>query len=322
VIGRPERRNVEISLRAGWASEYAISANGTLVYNPSDSGTRTLRLIDRAGRERSIGLGDSLYGSPRWSPDGRRVSFLDVEALWIYDLERSSKVRVPLAGGPTGNALLSPDGTKVAYYSERAGGTVWQPVDRDTVFPVPGGKGLVPTSWSADGKTLIATTTGLGSDIAALSFDGSAPPRRFTRSSAYDDCGTLSPDGRWLAYCSARSGRFEVYVKSFHDPALEWQVSTDGGEEPAWSSDGRQLYFNRGDRLISVAIVPGATFRTGAQQALFPMAFGGGCPQTSYDVHPNGQQFVVGYQTVPARLIVVRNWLAEWDGRTPQLAAK
>jgi hypothetical protein len=197
---------------------------------------------------------------------------------------------------------------------------VWRPVDRDTVFAVAGGKGLGPTSWSADGRMLIATTTGLGSDIAALSLDGSVPPRRLTRSSAYDDCGTLSPDGRWLAYCSARSGRFEVYVKSFGDPTQEWQVSTDGGEEPAWSSDGRALYYNRGDRLISVAIVAGATFRAGAHRELFPMTFGGGCPQTSYDVHPNGQQFVVGYQTVPARLIVVRNWLAEWEGRTPELA--
>jgi serine/threonine-protein kinase len=133
--------------------------------------------------------------------------------------------------------------------------------------------------------------------------------------------GMVSPDGRWLAYESDRSGRFEVWVGPFpHAADRWWQVSTDGGRHPAWSHDGHELFFVTLDGLLmAVPVDPReAVWNAGTPQRLFDRRYytGGGIPR-QYDVSPDGQRFLMLAQgtgdraTAPLQVIVVQNWLEE-----------
>jgi Tol biopolymer transport system component len=106
----------------------------------------------------------------------------------------------------------------------------------------------------------------------------------------------LSPDGRWLAYVSNESGGYEVYVQPFPGPGRKWQVSTEGGTEPVWSRNGRELFYRSGRKMMAVDIATGPAFAAGIPKMLFDgdyarltTVFGG----QNYDVTPDGQHFIM-----------------------------
>jgi Tol biopolymer transport system component len=121
----------------------------------------------------------------------------------------------------------------------------------------------------------------------------------------------FSPDGRWIAYQSDESGRYEVYVASFQGSAGKWQISTDGGSDPDWSPDGRELfYLARNQKLMSVPITPGETLSPGTPQALFDVLTEGGTRRNVYEVAPDGRRFMfllpAGDSGTPITTVV--NW--------------
>jgi eukaryotic-like serine/threonine-protein kinase len=132
---------------------------------------------------------------------------------------------------------------------------------------------------------------------------------------------TVSPDGRWLAYASNESGAPEVYVRPFPDVgSARWQVSTAGGRDPAWSHTGAELFYrSTDDRLMSVALRPGATFAFEQPKALFrTTAYVIGGATSSFDVSPDDKRFLFLRETAPNErneLIEVQNWTAELKGR-------
>ena len=132
---------------------------------------------------------------------------------------------------------------------------------------------------------------------------------------------SLSRDGRWLAYSSNESGTPEVYVRPFPETSsAKWQVSTAGGRQPLWSSNGRELFFLNGkSELVAAEIRPGATFSVGAQRVLFSAAEysgGGGIP--GYAVSPDDRRFLFvreGEALQESELVVAQHWLDDMKRR-------
>jgi hypothetical protein len=125
--------------------------------------------------------------------------------------------------------------------------------------------------------------------------------------------GGFSPDGRWLAYASNESGRFEIYVKPFPEPGGKWQVSTGGGLEPRWRGDGKELfYLAPDDKVMAVEVGTGAAFEAGTPQALFVTSLKN-ASGSHYDVTPDGQRFLlnrpIGEESSPP-ITLVQNWTA------------
>jgi hypothetical protein len=126
----------------------------------------------------------------------------------------------------------------------------------------------------------------------------------------------VSPDGRWLAYASDVSGRFEVYVRPFPNASDgRWPVSTDGGQEPIWAHSGRELFYLGRGNLMSVEVLPGSTFVTGERKVLFSSrGYDASRWHQNYDVAPDDQRFVMIRSLEGAdagELIVVENFFEE-----------
>ena len=125
----------------------------------------------------------------------------------------------------------------------------------------------------------------------------------------------LSPDGRWLAYTSEVSGRYEVFVMPFPGGGWTRPLSRGDGSEPRWARSGRELFFKSGDRLMAVEVAPGSTFGTGNPRPLFSVAkYRSAKNRPQYDVTPDGRRFLMIRDVTndtPAQTIYVENWFAE-----------
>jgi dipeptidyl aminopeptidase/acylaminoacyl peptidase len=170
-----------------------------------------------------------------------------------------------------------------------------------------------PTSWSPDGKVLSFTeSTPVGEDTGILE-GGSAS--RLHAGPYNEGAPAFSPDGRWLAYESDETGEREVYVTRYPGPAGSQRVSVDGGREPVWSRDGRELFYNRGDRLMVVPVEStDPMLKTGPPKVLFEMPYTGlDRGGMGYDVAPDGQRFVMLQlpDATSSQINVVLNWFEE-----------
>jgi len=180
---------------------------------------------------------------------------------------------------------------------------------------------LYPWSWSPDGQTLafyeINPTT--NRDIWTLSRDGDATP--FVASSFDERAAMFSPDGRWIAYVSDESGRDEVYVQPFPGPGGKWPVSTDGGVEPQWSPDARELFYRQGEQMMVVAVETQPTFTVGRPRLVFESMYTmGNVGNPNYDISPDGQRFLMIKATeeeVVGQINVVLNWFEELKRLAP-----
>ena len=177
----------------------------------------------------------------------------------------------------------------------------------------------VPESWTADGRYLTFSTMrpGTKSDVWAWRLDNDAPPVPVLESPANEGQSQVSPDGRFIAYTSDESGRFEVYVQSFPLAHGKWQISSGGGFDPRWRSDGRELFFVGADRrLIAVDVRTRATFQHGAAKPLFETGLLDLWQDTRnhYEVSPDGQRFLVMVPRVDPRSVpftMLVNWQQE-----------
>ncbi len=180
---------------------------------------------------------------------------------------------------------------------------------------------ILPTDWSRDGRFIIYTRLDpkTKDDVWVLPAPGSgeAKPSPLVQTEANETAGTLSPDGRWLAYASNVSRRFEVYVQSFPGGGGKRQVSTGGGNNPRWRRNGRELFYYAGDgKLMAVSVRSGESFETGPPVSLFEFRAGShrASPAPApYAVTADGQRFLINavVETEPnAPLTVVVNWPA------------
>jgi eukaryotic-like serine/threonine-protein kinase len=215
-----------------------------------------------------------------------------------------------------------PYGPRVAFHSTTdAGGLFWQLADGSGGLERLESGGL-PYSWSPDGQ-LLAFNDGAAPHIWVLRL-GDRKVVPFPETTFKEGAAQFSPDGRWLAYVSNESGRNEIYVQPYPGPGGKWQISTEGGTEPLWNPNGRELFYRSGDMMMAAAITTQPRFSAGKPKVLFAGQFEPSpspVPNANYDVSPDGQRFLMvkpgGRDQAPTQINVVPNWFDELKRKVP-----
>ncbi len=313
------------------STNYGVSAAGSLVYvsGGAQAVQRRLVWVARNGTEQPLAAPAQAYGYARLSPDGQRVAVELENQIWLYDLSRDTLTRLTFEGSGNQSPGWTPDGKRIAFRSNKEGpnNLFWQLAD--------GSGGLERlatsqytqnlTSWSADGQLLaffeLSPTAQRDIWVLRLS-DRKAQP--FLRTPFNEGAATFSPDGRWLAYLSNESGRPEIYVQPYPGPGGKWQISTEGGTEPVWNRNGRELFYRSGNKLMAVQVTTQPGFSPGKPTMLFEREYGASqFPATgvAYDVSPDGQRFLMvketDQSTAVTQISVVLNWFEELKRRVP-----
>jgi eukaryotic-like serine/threonine-protein kinase len=317
-------------------AEYSFSATGSLVYVPGgvqvQATQRRLVWVSRNGAEQPLAAPAHDYRLPRLSPDGRRIALVNDEPetqVWLYDLSRETLSRFTFEGNDNIFPVWTPDGKWIAFNSNKEGSAhniFWLLADGSGGLErlTTSEYGQAPSSWSPDGQLLafVEFNPTTGADIWVLRM-GDRKAQPFLRTPFNEAAATFSPDGRWLAYTSDESGRFEIYVQPYPGPGGKRQISTDGGTEPAWNPNGRELFYRSGDKMMAVDIATQPTFAAGKPRMLFEGPYvPTGTTSPNYDVSPDGKRFLMLKPTeqaeaAPTQINVVLNWFEELKRRVP-----
>jgi serine/threonine-protein kinase len=324
------------------AGQFSVSESGSLLYVPGGlfpDPERSVVWVDRTtGAVHPLPLPARAYLSPRLSRDGDRVAFWTQgdRRIWMHDLARGTLTPVT-SEARNARAIWTPDGTRITYGSATGGNEniFWKAAD---------GSGQaerlttsdylhIAASWSPSGQELlfIDSPPETGYDIWVLPLSGDRRPRAIVQTRFADAYPDLSPDGRWLAYASDESGRSEVYVQPYPGPGPRRQVSTEGGTGPAWSRDGRELFYSTTPsfggqaaltKMMVVAVSFTPTFTAGHPRMLFQGRYGATAGIRAYDVTSDGRRFLMVQQKErapvgAADMILVQNWSEELKARVP-----
>jgi eukaryotic-like serine/threonine-protein kinase len=319
----PILTDVQYSPRISRAA-FAASAAGLLVAQKAgDTGASQFLWFNRQGQEIGTALKPGIYGNMMLAPNGKAVASDTTDPvsqntdIWTYDLETQSAKRLTFDPAIDSVPIWSPDGTRMVFSSNR--GTTFDLYLKDTngaqeekLIPQDG-PDRFPSDWSRDGKFALYER---GTDLWFVTIP-ELRATQFLKASSTLKNGQFSPDGKWVAYSSNESGRWEVYVTSFPEAHGKWQVSNSGGDQPKWRSDGKELFYLAPDsRMMAVPVKTGANFDAGTPVALFqanPRELVATSEQFSYDVSKDGQKFLINTQlkTGMAPMSVVLNWSAK-----------
>ena len=295
---------------------------------------RLLVWVDREGVETSLGAPPRAYVYPRLSSDGTRVAVFANDRqndIWVWDLRRPSLTRVTFDADTDTNPLWMPDGSRVIFRSNRG-------VDRFLFWWAADGSGAAEeiirrphphfATAATNGRRLIFTETNpaTGDDVMQLEFDGRHVVP-LVASASSERNGVISPNNRWLAFETNRSGQFEIVVVTIPELNGHWQVSTGGGTRPLWSHDGRELFYTSpAGAIMRVGVEQGpAAASTPTQvvkegyRTLSGVEFG-----RHFDVSLDGRRFLMvkdaadseGTTDAPS-LVVIQNWHDELKRRVP-----
>jgi hypothetical protein len=309
---------------AGGAADYAISANGTLAYVPTSvttEATHAVVWVDRRGNVIGHAVRDLVVNGrdPHISPDGKRLLlvtglFGDGD-LWNYDL--GGRPPLPLAlQHDNMSPVWDPDGRAVAFTIGSNSQVLTLPADGTAGAPQQLSVRGMPQAWSAAGGLLFQWPMG-NPDILATSVHAPGEVRKIVASEYGESRPALSPSGSWLAYVSNRTGQAEIWVQGYPN-GTPVRVSSNGGDEPAWSADGRELFYRRGQSMMAVTVGDnGSDFSFAPPQELFsgPFATPGDLSR-SYDVSCDGR-FLMMLPADPssarttASIVVVQNFIEE-----------
>ena len=316
------------------AAQYSVSPTGSLVYVPG--GVRSIQSglvwVRRNGTEHPVAAPARDYGEPRLSPDGQRVAVSVSESgstqVYLYDFARDTLSRFTFEGARNVYPVWTPDGKRIAFASGEQSSLhiSWQLAD---------GSGRserltdvateVPFSFSPDAQSLAFIYGGTDvADIRVLRMEG-LKEQPFLQKTFGLDAPQFSPDGHWLAYASDDSGRREIYVQPYPGPGGKWQVSTDGGTEPVWNRNGRELFYRNGDKMMAVDISTQTGFAAGKPRQLFEGRYlmnAAGFARPNFDVSADGQRFLMlkpveREQAAPTQINVVLNWTEELKRLVP-----
>ena len=271
LLGNPASIASDVAVGEGSIPALSASLSGPIVFRTRAAGQlRHLVWFDRSGRE--VGrVGDTTVGryGPWLSPDGHTLALTRTvdgnSDVWLMDLQRGTVRRFTSEASTEHSGVWSPDGNRVVFSSNRGGfynlylkaasGAGGEEL-LETAAPE-GVTDRLPSDWSRDGRYLLYRTQSAKTryDLWAWPLDGSTPSRPIAQTDADDRDGQFSPDGRWVAYESDESGRFEIYVQRFPGPGTKWPISTNGGAQVRWSHDGKELFYISLDgRLMAVRV--------------------------------------------------------------------
>jgi Tol biopolymer transport system component len=322
--------NVLVNITLHFAGAFSASRNGVLVHQstagqgpdiPFGSTTLSWRtpagaaqtLIDEPAANRQIAI----------APDGRNalVTRLDTRGrsdLWMVDLTRGVRTRVPLTLQPTSlsAAVWSNDGTAFVInlakgqdldlYRKRNDSTSGEELllaDERT---------KIPQSVSRDGFLLFDTVNpDSGGDIWVLPLHAPAEARPLVKTEYFERFAQFSPDGKWVAYASDDAGTVEIYVRPFSGAQTQVRVSASGGDVPRWSRDGSQLFFYNNGKMMAAKLKSTAgTLSVTSVAPLFDCHPPEGFRRMFYDVMPDGR-FLMMTPTgavQPMTLTLTVNW--------------
>ena len=333
------------------AGQFSVSRSGALAYVPGGiypANDAALVWMQSGGSPEPLPLLPGSYSRPRWSRDGSRLAYTEGGDIWVYDTGLEAQARLTSPGTNNTSAVWSPDGMRLAFASTRDGTLnlfVTAADGSGEVRPVTVTDGellQMASSWSS-GDVLAFTqlgSSGVEWDIMTVSMDGESEAAPFLATPFNEAWPVFSPDGRWLAYASdetreeassvldlATLDGFDVWVRPFPEGEPAHRISTDGGEAPLWSPDGRQLFYRRQleDGTWSVMVVDvetDATFTRNQPRTLVEGPFGVSMPSRSYDVAPDGRRFVLTspnqVEAQPVTSIhIVLNWAEELERLVP-----
>jgi hypothetical protein len=296
---------------------FATASSDVLIYGAPGTSLRQLQWVSRDGKA---------VGSPgepidawdlRIAPDNRRFVVTEVDRqlrtldVFIRTSSQPAPLRLSLSTDVDESGVWSPDGLRIAWAGQRRkvmmrGAGAVLPEQTIATFDTP----VQVWDWSRDGRALLIGLrhNDTGDDLWIQ------PPAEGARAQPYATApfnqtfGVFSPDGRWIAYASNESGQFDVYVDSYPKPGHRARLTTNGGTEPRWSADGRELYFRRG-REIHALVLDGSEVRSTAK------LFDAGAAIRAYDVSRDGR-FLLNLPAenhVPAAATIVNHWSAFAD---------
>jgi serine/threonine-protein kinase len=324
-------------------AECAVATDGTLVYMDTPGllagNARTLVWVDRNGKERPIAAPPRAYQQPRLSPDGKRVALWisdQEDDIWVWGMGQTLLTRLTVDPGMDRFPVWTRDGQRIVFTSNRGGAALnlwWQAADGsgEAERLTTNNNSQFPTATTPDGHVVFfeaVPTTGL--DLLQVALGGTHQVTALQQTKFDEKNGAVSPDGRWLAYDSNRSGSFEIYVRPFPDGGSQVQVSTAGGTRPLWAAKGKELFYVGADNSAELSLwqvpvqVSGATWNAGAPMKLFSGHYlSTGTSGRTYDVSPDGQQFLMikapgtDGGLAPSALIVVQHWDEELKRLVP-----
>jgi Tol biopolymer transport system component len=330
---------VPIAARVGRAGSgngvFSASSAGTLAFAGVTSLAGRLTWFDRNGTRLGVVGPDEEHDYPdfRLSPDESRLaatlvdSKLAIMNIWLTDLIRGGTSPFALDTANNATPVWSPESQRIAFRSNRKGlmelyekvastGGADRPLLEEASARTSGVEHstLYPTDWSSDGR-LIAFTSNLPSDIGLLPVGNGDKPIGFVRSPGDQMHANFSPDGRFIAYTSNESGRHDVYAATLPASNRKWPISTNGGYEPRWRADGREIYYLSEDRVLMAVPVSSGTSPFGVPRPLFQTQVHAGVSmgRTHYVPNRDGSRFLIQTRSsdlAPATITVVLNWTA------------
>ena len=302
-------------------AHFSVSPTGWLAYVPGELGEvdRDLVWVSRAGVEEPAIRVRGMSRAFSLSPDGTRIlrnnTVGPVRNLWTDDVRRGTPTQLTTDGVNVQMGVWSTDGSSVVFA---------QGLPFLDLFRLPSdGRGAlqrlttsdndqIPTSWSPDGRLIAVTEFDpqTGADIGLLEMPDAKIKRPFLRTPFSEGSAVFSSDGRWLAYQSNESGRFEIYVQPVSGTGRKYQVSSGGGIAPQWSPAGPELFYRNGDQVMATSVLPAQEFSMAPPRLLFSGRY-----DNDFAVSPDGSRFLMMRLTADeagaTSLVLISDWLAE-----------
>ncbi len=332
VVGAPVTVMENVAATQTGGFNFDVAKNGTLVYlaGAAQGVDRVMAWADRTGHFSPIDLPARTFVFARLSPDGSRIvvdSRDQEQDVWVAATARGRLTRLSFGPSLDAYAVWMPDSRSVLYASSRDGAlAVFRQATDGTGEPQrlisgPDGEG-VPVAVAPDGKFAILRR---GAHLSVMSLDGSqrTVPMLAVSSTTVEHNADISPNGRWITFDSAEAGKSDIYVRPF--PNVNdgrWQIST-GGAKPAWSRNGKELFFEDGaGGLVAVPVETGTTFVAGVPRKLFEsrISFAGTTTGRTWDVAADGRFLMIRDPVddiVSPPLNVVLNWIEELKAKLP-----
>ncbi len=308
-----------------WGSvQFTLTRDGTLVYvSGGPAWIGNLVWVDRTGATTPIMVPPHAYQQFALSPDGRRIALEISEAtrdIYIFEFARGGLIRFTNAGANE-SPRWTPDGKQVTFL--RQNGSVAEVVLKSVASGseelIMTGTARVPDSWSPDGNILayMESTPETSLDIWMKRRD--QPPQPWLKARFRAMGAAFSRDGKYIAYVSDESGQYEIYVRPASGEGAKWQISSEGGEEPLWSKDGRELFYRTGPKWMAAEVTIEPQFKASTPRMLFEGPYLN-VPGVSYDVAADGRFLMLeeNYkQPTTTQLQVILNWSEEVKRRVP-----